>query len=72
MANDYYKTLGVDKNASTEELKKAYRKLAMDHHPDRHQGDKTQEAKFKEINEAYSVLSDAKKRANYDRFGNAE
>lgn len=66
MQKDYYKTLGVDKNASKEDIKKAFRKLAHLYHPDKKGGD---EAKFKEINEAYSVLSDDKKRAQYDSFG---
>ncbi|MEK7568244.1 MAG: molecular chaperone DnaJ [Patescibacteria group bacterium] len=65
MANDYYKILGVNKNASDEEIKKAFRKLAHKYHPDKG-GD---EKKFKEVNEAYSVLSDKNKRAQYDRFG---
>src|SRR3989344_679266 len=69
MAKDYYKILGVTKTASEEEIKKAYRRLADQHHPDKAGGD---EAKFKEINEAYQVLSDKQKRVNYDRFGNAE
>jgi len=68
MATDYYKTLGVDKNASAEDIKKAYRKLAHQHHPDKTGGN---EAKFKEINEAYQVLSDPGKRQQYDQFGNA-
>lgn len=66
---DYYDILGVSKNASKEEIKKAYRKLAHQYHPDKPGGD---EKKFKEINEAYGVLSDDKKRAQYDRFGTAE
>ncbi|RJP45600.1 molecular chaperone DnaJ [Candidatus Parcubacteria bacterium] len=66
---DYYKILGVGKSASDEEIKKAYRKLAHQHHPDKSGGN---EKKFKEINEAYQVLSDKTKRANYDRFGTAE
>ncbi|MCU0660669.1 MAG: molecular chaperone DnaJ [Candidatus Pacebacteria bacterium] len=69
MTKDYYKTLGVDKSASQEDLKKAFRKLAHQYHPDKKGGD---EAKFKEVNEAYQVLSDEKKRANYDRFGSAD
>src|SRR6185369_6566725 len=69
---DYYETLGVPKNASEEEIKKAYRKLAMKHHPDRNQeGDKGSEAKFKEAKEAYEMLSDADKRAAYDQYGHA-
>jgi molecular chaperone DnaJ len=68
---DYYATLGVAREASAEDLKKAYRKLAMQHHPDRNPGDKQAEAKFKEINEAYDVLKDDQKRAAYDRFGHA-
>ncbi|QQS37665.1 MAG: molecular chaperone DnaJ [Ignavibacteriales bacterium] len=66
---DYYEVLGVDKNASKEELKKAYRKLAMQYHPDRNPDDKTAEEKFKEAAEAYEVLNDDEKKANYDRFG---
>lgn len=69
MATDYYKTLGVDKKASSSEIKKAYRKLALKYHPDKTKGDKTLEAKFKRISEAYAVLSDAKKREQYDTFG---
>lgn len=66
---DYYKTLGVGKNATPDELKKAYRKLARKYHPDANQGDKSSEERFKEINEAYEVLSDEDKRTKYDRFG---
>ena len=66
---DYYKVLGVDKSASDEEIKKAYRKLAMKHHPDQAKGDKASEEKFKEISEAYAVLSDKEKRKQYDMFG---
>ncbi|RJQ14686.1 MAG: molecular chaperone DnaJ [Nitrospiraceae bacterium] len=69
---DYYQILGVDRNASEDDLKKAYRKLALKHHPDRNPGDKASEETFKEINEAYACLSDAGKRSNYDRFGTAE
>src|SRR3954467_8469684 len=70
---DYYDVLGVPKNASEEEIKKAYRKLAMKFHPDRNQGDaaKDAEAKFKEAKEAYEMLSDADKRAAYDQYGHA-
>lgn len=70
MANkDFYQVLGVDRSASADDLKKAYRKLAMQYHPDRNQGDKEAEKKFKEINEAYDILKDEQKRAAYDRFG---
>jgi molecular chaperone DnaJ len=69
---DYYDTLGVSKEAGEVEIKSAYRKLAMQYHPDRNPGDKACEDKFKEINEAYSCLSDANKRAHYDRFGTTE
>ncbi len=66
---DYYEVLGVDKKASAEEIKKAYRKSAMKYHPDRNPGDKEAEEKFKELGEAYGVLSDEEKRARYDQFG---
>lgn len=66
---DYYEVLGVDKTASAEDIKKAYRKLALKHHPDRNPGDKDAEAKFKEAAEAYDVLGDEQKRRNYDQFG---
>jgi len=69
MAKDYYQVLGLDRKAAPAEIKKAYRKLARKHHPDLNPGDKSAEARFKEIQEAYSVLSDAKKRAQYDQFG---
>src|ERR1700754_2301407 len=71
MANDYYQTLGVAKGASEDEMKKAYRKLAMQYHPDRNPNDKGAEQKFKEISEAYDILKDDQKRAAYDRFGHA-
>ena len=66
---DYYKVLGVNKNATEKEIKQAYRRLARKHHPDLNSGDKKAEAKFKEINEAHQVLSDAEKRKKYDQFG---
>jgi molecular chaperone DnaJ len=66
---EYYQVLGVEKGASAQEIKKAYRRLAMQYHPDQNQGDKEAEEKFKQINEAYSVLGDDEKRAHYDRFG---
>ena len=66
---DYYKILGVDRKASEQEIKKSYRKLAMKYHPDRNPGNKQAEERFKEINEAYAVLSDKEKRAKYDQFG---
>jgi molecular chaperone DnaJ len=66
---DYYEVLGVSRTATDAELKKAYRQVAMKYHPDRNPGDATAEEKFKEANEAYAVLSDAEKRAHYDRFG---
>lgn len=66
---DYYETLGVSKQASADEIKKSFRKLAMQYHPDRNPNDKEAETKFKEINEAYEVLKDEQKRAAYDRFG---
>ena len=68
---DYYQTLGVARNASDEEIRKAYRKLAMKYHPDRNPDDKQAEERFKEINEAYQVLNDPDKRAHYDRLGSA-
>ena len=68
---DYYEILGVPKTAEEREIKKAYKRLAMKFHPDRNQGDKEAEAKFKEIKEAYEVLTDAQKRAAYDQYGHA-
>jgi molecular chaperone DnaJ len=68
---DYYNTLGISKNASQEEIKSAYRKLAMKYHPDKNPGDASSEAKFKEASEAYQVLSNSQKKSNYDQFGHA-
>jgi molecular chaperone DnaJ len=68
---DYYEILGVSKTASEDEIKQSFRRLAMKYHPDRNPGDKTAEAKFKEVKEAYDILSDNKKRATYDQFGHA-
>ena len=71
MARDYYEVLGVTKGASDDEIKKAFRQQAKKYHPELHPGDKEAEAKFKEVNEAYSILSDPDKKAKYDRFGHA-
>ena len=69
MGRDYYDILGVSKNATEDEIKKVYRKLALKYHPDRNKGDKQAEEKFKEAAEAYEILSDSQKRSQYDRFG---
>src|ERR1035437_9708133 len=71
MEKDYYKTLGVEKTASKDDLKKAFYKLAHKYHPDKNKGNEEASTKFKEASEAYSVLSDDGKRAQYDRFGSA-
>ena len=68
---DYYEVLGVEKNATADEIKKAYRKKAIQYHPDKNPGDKEAEEKFKEAAEAYDVLSDPQKRQRYDQFGHA-
>src|SRR5512140_2795186 len=68
---DYYQILGVERSASADDVRKAYRKLAMQYHPDRNPGNKQAEEKFKEINEAYQVLSDPQKRARFDQLGSA-
>ena len=68
---DYYEVLGVARNATPDEIKKAYRKKAIQYHPDKNPGDKEAEEKFKEAAEAYDVLSDAQKRAKYDQFGHS-
>ncbi len=68
---DYYQILGVERSASADDIRKAYRKLAMQYHPDRNPGNKQAEEKFKEINEAYQVLSDKEKRTRYDQLGSS-
>ena len=68
---DYYEVLGIQKNASEDEMKKAYRQMAKKYHPDLHPNDKEAEEKFKEVNEAYEVLSDPSKKERYDQFGHA-
>lgn len=72
MNKNYYDILGISKSASNAEIKKAYKKKAMEYHPDRNKDNKNAEAKFKEINEAYQVLGDTEKKKNYDQFGSAE
>src|SRR5216683_2430767 len=69
MPRDYYETLGVKREASEDEIKKAYRKLARQYHPDRNPGDKQAETNFKEVQDAYDILSDKQKRGQYDQFG---
>ena len=69
MSKDYYKILGIDRNADKSAIKKAYRKLAVKYHPDKNPGNKEAEEKFKEVSEAYEVLSDEEKRRQYDQFG---
>src|SRR5215468_7304330 len=71
MSQDYYELLGVNRTASADDIKKAFRKLAMQHHPDRNRDDKEAERKFKEINHAYDILKDPDRRAAYDRYGAA-
>lgn len=71
MEDNYYATLGVDRSASADDIKKAYRSLAFKYHPDRNPGDKAAEERFKSVNEAYGVLGDERKRAQYDRYGRA-
>jgi molecular chaperone DnaJ len=71
MARDYYEILGIKKDANEQDIKRAYRKMAMEWHPDKHKGDKAAEEKFKEINKAYETLSDPQKRTGYDQFGEA-
>src|SRR6266446_1797779 len=68
---DYYEVLGIERTASDDDIKKAYRKLAVKYHPDKNPGDKTSEDKFKEIGEAYEALSEPQKRAAYDQYGHA-
>jgi curved DNA-binding protein len=72
MNKNYYDILGISKSSSEAEIKKAYKKLAMQYHPDRNKGDKKAEEKFKEINEAYQVLGDVQKKKNYDQFGSSD
>ena len=72
MAPNLYSTLNVSKNASQDEIKKAFKKMAVENHPDKHQGCKEKEEAFKSINQAYSILSDQEKRARYDQFGSID
>ena len=72
MSKDYYEILGVSKDAGQDEIRRAFRRLAKEYHPDRNPDDPSAEAKFKEINEAYEVLSDPSKRSNYDAYGNPD
>src|SRR5436309_9996530 len=69
MPRDYYEVLGLKRDASDEEIKRAYRQLAREHHPDRNPGDKQAESRFKEVQEAYDILSNKEKRSQYDQFG---
>ena len=71
-SKDYYEVLGLQKGASDSEIKSAFRKLAIKYHPDKNQGNNEAENKFKEVNEAYQVLSDPTKKSNYDKFGSAD
>ena len=71
-SKDYYEVLGLQKGASEDEIKRAFRKLAIKYHPDKNQGNAEAEAKFKEINEAYQVLSDPEKKARYDQYGTVD
>ena len=68
---DYYEVLGVNKNSTSDQIKSAYRKLAVKYHPDKNEGDKASEEKFKEASEAYHVLSNSERKQNYDNFGHA-
>lgn len=72
MQYEYYSILEIERTASQEEIKRAYKKKAMELHPDRHGGDKEKEAQFKKVNEAYATLSDEQKKAHYDQFGTSE